>query len=162
MPVMSAFDSSRPEYCGPIASRMSVLPFRAREGGAESVRDFVEDHEIESAFAGDHLRLIRGHQALGQRQDDVVHARVHEILPEDFLRALFLVDARIVRADCRRRPDSRAADRPRDRSRPPLPSAIACRASKADRRARAEAIPANRARTSETRRAFCFRRRCES
>ena len=97
-PVMSALDSSSAEYRGPMASPMSELAIRpVHVGGAESVRDFVEDHEVERAFAGDHLGLIGGQEALGERQNDDVHACVQEILPEDFLRAFFLMDARIVR-----------------------------------------------------------------
>src|SRR6516164_7010430 len=66
-------------------------------GRTEAVRDFVQRDEIEQTVASDELRLIGRHQALRDGQNDVIHSRVHEILPENLLRTFLLVDARIVR-----------------------------------------------------------------
>ena len=41
--------------------------------------------------------FVGAHQSLGDGQNDVIHARVHKILKENFLRPFLLVDARIVR-----------------------------------------------------------------
>ena len=49
------------------------------------------------AVRGGERRLVRAQQALRDRQDHVIHARVHEILEENFLRAFLFVNARIVR-----------------------------------------------------------------
>ena len=53
--------------------------------------------ERQIAFGGSLRRLGGLHQLPRDRQDDVGHARIHEVLEEDLLRAFFLMDARIVR-----------------------------------------------------------------
>ena len=42
-------------------------------------------------------RLLRIHDALGKRQNYVVHTRIHVVLEEDLFRSLLLVNAWIVR-----------------------------------------------------------------
>ena len=82
----------------PMASRMSTcLPSRRANAGPEAVADLVHQHRRQIALGRRRARLRRVHDARGERQDDLVHARVHEVLEEDLLRALLLVDARIVR-----------------------------------------------------------------
>ena len=65
-------------------------------GGAEAVRELVQDDGGKVAPAGDILGLFGRHQLLRDGQDDLVDAGVHEILEEDLLRAFFCVDARVV------------------------------------------------------------------
>ena len=40
--------------------------------------------------------VLRIHNALGERQDDVVYARIHIVLEEDFLGSLLFVNPRII------------------------------------------------------------------
>ncbi len=68
----------------------------AREGRAQAMGDFVQEGAREVAFAAHFGSLVGAHHAFGHGEDDVVHARVHEILEEDFLCALDLVDAGII------------------------------------------------------------------
>ncbi len=49
------------------------------------------------AFGGRERGLVSAQQSLGDRKNHVIHARVHEILEENFLRAFLLVNTRIVR-----------------------------------------------------------------
>ena len=76
----------------------------AREGGAEAVRNFMHhrgapDSRPRKPCAASSARSRR----LRDRQDHVIHARVHEILEENFLRAFLFVNARIVRQIVRHR-----------------------------------------------------------
>jgi hypothetical protein len=61
------------------------------------VADLVHHGRREIPLGRRALGLRRIHHAPGQRQDDLVHARVHEILEENLFRAFFLMDTRIVR-----------------------------------------------------------------
>jgi hypothetical protein len=61
------------------------------------MRNLVHQRERQITFRGGLRRLLRLHQLARDRQDHVRHARVHEVLEEDLLRALLLMDARIVR-----------------------------------------------------------------
>ena len=67
-----------------------------RVGGAEAVRDLMQNHAGQIALAAHVLGLLRRQHLARDGQDHVVHARVHEVLEEDLLRSLLRVDARIV------------------------------------------------------------------
>ena len=75
----------------------NLLSVHARVRRSQPVRDFVQHHGRQITFGRSPRRLRFRHQIFRQRQHDVVHARVHEILEEDFLGALRVVNARIVR-----------------------------------------------------------------
>src|SRR5207248_8073125 len=63
---------------------------------SQTVRNLVHHGGGEIAFARRLGRLLRLHDLAGERQDDVIHPRVHKILEEDFLRAFRLMNTRIV------------------------------------------------------------------
>ena len=69
----------------------------ARKRRTQPVTDLVHDRAQQITFARNFRRLLRFHQLARDRQDDVVHARVHEVLEEKFLAALLFVHSRIVR-----------------------------------------------------------------
>ena len=60
------------------------------------MRDLVHHCRSQITFAGGARCLVRIHQFLGDGQNHVVDARVHEILEENFLGPFLLVDAWIV------------------------------------------------------------------
>jgi len=57
----------------------------ARERGAQAVADFVKEGAGEVAFAGYFGGLVGAHHTFGHGQNDVVDARIHKILKENFL-----------------------------------------------------------------------------
>ena len=77
-------------------SDVHLAAVSAGEGRSEAVTDLVHYHGGQIALGGRAPRLPRVHDARRQRQDDFVDARVHEVLEEDLLRALLLVNTRIV------------------------------------------------------------------
>ena len=78
-------------------ANVNLFTFFSREGRSQSVRDLMHHHGGEITFRARLLRVTGAHDSFREWKDDVVHARVHEVLEEDFLAAHFLVDARIVR-----------------------------------------------------------------
>src|SRR5580658_6210186 len=69
----------------------------ARERRAQPVTNFMHDRALQITLTRNFRRLIRLHQLSGDRQNYVVHARVHEVLEEKFLASLLLMHPRIVR-----------------------------------------------------------------
>jgi hypothetical protein len=81
-----------------MASRISTcLPFWRAKAGPKLVRDLVQQRGRHVALGRRLLSLAGLHQKLGDGQDHYGHARVHEVFEEDFLGALFLMNARVVR-----------------------------------------------------------------
>src|SRR5438445_297630 len=75
-------------FLSPVASiSSSSLP---------SVAVFMHQHHGQIAFHAGQGCLVFAHKLFADGKHHVVHARVHKILEEDFLRSFFLVDARIV------------------------------------------------------------------
>ena len=60
------------------------------------MRNFVHDRGQQIALRGSLGRLILAHDSLCHWQNNVVHARVHEIFEENLLRALLFMDTRII------------------------------------------------------------------
>ena len=63
---------------------------------SQTVRNLVHHGGGKIAFARRLGRLLRLHDLAGERQDDVIHPRVHKVLEEDFLGAFRLMNTRIV------------------------------------------------------------------
>src|SRR6476469_3894520 len=57
----------------------------------------MHDGPQQVSFTRDHRHLFFGHHVARQRQNDVVDARVHEVLEKDLLAALQFVNTWIVR-----------------------------------------------------------------
>ncbi len=69
----------------------------ARICRSDAVTDLVHHDHRQVSLHRCERGLIRPHEKLGDRQNDVVHARIHVVLEEDALASFLLVNAGIIR-----------------------------------------------------------------
>ena len=148
-------ESPRGCLCAPSSVlRVRRLPSRAKFH-ASAWTPGTRSPLTTAACSGQHLHR------LGHRQNDVLHARIHEILEKDLLRPFLLMHSRIVRQIVGYRlVDSAAPGRPNGTARPSLPSAIVFRAWMASPPPVAATTLAVPAHTSETFPVSGFAPRC--